>query len=519
MDEMNKNDEVKRNSVLIVDDENSNILTLTHILSPEYTVYAAKNGRKAIEAAGKYLPDVVLLDIIMPEMDGYEVLAVLKKSELTRHIPVIFITGLSDADDEEKGLALGASDYISKPFSAAIVKLRLQNQIRLINQMRLIIDRELAEKSSRARSEFLSRMSHEMRTPMNAIMGMARLAKNTPEAENRDKMIDNILGASDQLLSLIDNVLDMSDIGDNKFSLDVSEFSFASMIREVLNKAVAQINIRQQTLSGEIDPSIPDAIIGDEKRLAHVILNLLANASKFTPEYGAVQINAFAREVEHERLVIQIEVIDNGIGITKEQRENLFVPFEQGDGGIDRRFGGAGLGLAISKHIVELMDGEIWVQSEPGKGSKFSFTCTMKIKAPDNKTDAPLSFAGKTALLVDDVEINREIIMAMLEDTQLIIECAGNGIEALEMFSSATHKYDIIMMDINMPEMDGVEATRRIRALGTPEGERVPIIAVTANIRPEEVEKYFEAGMNDHIGKPVDFDKLLSSLNKFLNNI
>jgi len=158
--------ETKKNSVLVVDDENSNIMALTHILSSDYIIYAAKSGQKAIEAAERYLPDVILLDIVMPEMDGFAVIAVYKNSEKLMNIPVIFITGLSDPDDEEKGLSLGAVDYIGKPFSPAIVKLRVQNQIKIINQTRLIIEKETVEKTSRQRSEFLSRMSHEMRTPI-----------------------------------------------------------------------------------------------------------------------------------------------------------------------------------------------------------------------------------------------------------------------------------------------------------------------------------------------------------------
>jgi len=509
-------DELSKNSALIVDDENSNIMALTHILSPLYTVYAAKTGQKALEAAERYLPDVILLDIVMPDIDGYAVISVLKNSEKLKNIPVIFITGLSNADDEEKGLSLGATDYIGKPFSPAIVKLRVQNQVNQINLTRLVIEKETAEKSSKARSEFLSRMSHEMRTPMNAIMGMTVLAKNTSENEKLDDMLDKISNASGYLLKLIDDVLDMSDIEDNKLRLSFSEFSFAVMIREILNKANPDIKRKQQSLTADIDPSIPDTLAGDERRLAQVILNLLSNAIKFTPEQDSIQINAFVRGVAEETLTMQIEVIDNGIGMSEDQRVKLFLPFEQADGGIDRKYGGTGLGLAISKHIVGLMGGEIWVESALGKGSKFAFTVQVRLRTPEPKDENPISLNGKVALLAEDVEINREIVMAMLEDTGLQIVCAENGKEALEMFSSEPDKFDVILMDINMPEMDGVDATGRIRALGMPEGARVPIIAMTANVLMSEVETYLSAGMTDHIGKPVDFDKLLNKLYKYL---
>jgi CheY-like chemotaxis protein len=348
-------------------------------------------------------------------------------------------------------------------------------------------------------------------------MGMTALAKNASENEKREDMLDKISSASCHLLKLIDDVLDMSDIEDNKLRLSCSEFSFAVIIRDILNKVNQDIKKKKQSLTANIDSSIPDTLIGDERRLTQILLNLLSNAGKFTPEQGSIQINAFVREVEDETLTMQIEVIDNGIGISEEQREKLFVAFEQADGGIDRKFGGAGLGLAISKHIVGLMGGEIWVESKLGKGSKFVFTVKMQLRAPEAKADAPISLESKTALLAEDVEINREIVIAMLEDTGLQIVCAENGQEAVELFLKNPDMFNVILMDINMPVMDGMEATRRIRALDTPQGSVVPIIAMTANVLMSEVETYLAVGMTDHIGKPVDFDKLLSKLYKYLN--
>jgi len=508
-------DQVK-NSILIVDDDKSNLLVLNDILNQDYTLFLARSGREAIEKANGNMPDLILLDIIMPGMDGYEVLAALKDSDKTRNIPVIFITGLSDPEAEEKGLSLGAADYISKPFSHAIVKLRVQNQIKIINQTRLIIAKEIAEKSSRLRSEFLSRMSHEMLTPMNAVMGLAALAKKTGEIDKKDDMLDKITDSSGQLLRLIDDILDMYDIEDNKLCLSFSEFSFSAMMGDILNKAKMDAKTKHQSFTSHIDPSIPGMLIGDERRLSKVIQNLLANAIKFTPERGSVQINALARAVENETLTLHIEVIDDGMGMSKEQQEILFLPFEQADGGIDRKFGGVGLGMAISQHIVGLMDGEIWVESELGQGTKAAFTVKMRLKTLEAKESGPVTFEGKTALLAEDVEINREIVMAMLEETGLQIECAVDGREAVDIFSASPEKFDIIFMDINMPEMDGVEATRRIRSLQTPKGTAVPIIAMTANVLAGEIESYLAAGMNDHVGKPLDYEKLIELLRKYL---
>ena len=507
-------DEKTRNSVLVVDDESSNITALSHILSPTYTVYAAESGNEAIEAARKYRPDVILLDAVMPGMDGYAVLASLLESETTGETPVILIADKSDAGFEEKGLSLGAADFITRPFSPAIVHLKVQNQIKLFILTHLLTEKETTEKSNRARSEFLSRMSHEMRTPMNAIMGMTALAKITFESEKRDDMLDKINNASSYLLKLIDDVLDMTDIETDNLQLVDSEFSFSVLIREILNKADPGIKAKQQALTTNIDSAIPETLTGDERRLSQVILSLLSNANKYTPEHGQIQINAFISDVEDESFTMQIEVIDNGIGLTAEQRENVFSPFQQTEEGIERKFCGAGLGLVIAKHIVELMGGDIWVESEPGKGSKFFFKFKTNIRTIENKDIGPVSLAGITALLVEDIEINREIVMAMLENTGLAIECAENGQEAVDMFKASPEKYDVILMDINMPVMDGLEAARQIRALDEPEGAGVPIIAMTANVLMNEVDSYIEAGMTDHIGKPVDFEKLLLKLYK-----
>jgi len=532
---------IGKNSILIVDDENSNLTYLNYILSADYTVYEARNASEAIAAAKEYLPDLILLDVIMPGMDGFEALAMLKESEKTAKIPVVYITGLDSSDDEMKGLALGAEDYITKPFSDTVVKLRVRNQIKIVNQTRAlekeILERkalehdlnaalklktelaaatELAAQSSSAKNDFLSRMSYEMRASMNAIIGMTSLALSADDAEKRMDCIIKANSASRNLLRLIDDVLDISDIEDGKFYVIPSESNFASMLQSIFDEAGLYIDEKYQAFTIDIDPSIPKFLICDEKRIAQVITNLLSNAGKFTGDHGLIQFRAFVINVENNLLTIQVEVIDNGIGISKEKQEKIFIAFEHVDGSVCRKYGGAGLGLPISKSIVKMMDGDIWVESEIGKGSKFAFTFKAQVKTPDVNDGESVSFKGKTALLVEDVEINREIVMTMLEDTRLQIVCAANGREAVELYSSDPKKFDVVFMDINMPEMDGVQATRCIRALEIPEAQQVPIIAVTVNVLPKEIRSYLAAGITDHIGKPIDFDKLLRKISLYM---
>jgi CheY-like chemotaxis protein len=246
---------------------------------------------------------------------------------------------------------------------------------------------------------------------------------------------------------------------------------------------------------------------------------------KFTPEGGQVDLDARLLEEKNGFCTIQVKVSDTGIGVKPEQQVLLFRPFQQVDSVITRKFEGTGLGLAISKRIVEMMDGKIWVKSESGKGSVFSFTVRLKrcegekTETPDEnaRVDADGLYSGRHVLLVEDMEINREIVIALLEPTLLEIDCAENGFEAVRVFSEEPEKYDLIFMDLQMPEMDGFEATRRIRALNCPNAKTIPIVAMTANVFREDIEKCLNAGMSNHVGKPLVIDEIMDKLYLYLS--
>jgi len=513
-----------------------------------------------------------------------------------------------------------------------------------------------AEAASKAKSNFLSTMSHEIRTPMNAIIGMTAIGKLTNDILKKDDALKKIEGASKHLLGIINDVLDMSKIEADKFELSPVSFDFEKMLQKIADVINLRVDERRQKFFIRIDKDVPHTLIGDDQRLSQVITNLLSNAVKFTPEEGTIRLDSQLISEENGICRLQISVEDTGIGISDEQKERLFNSFEQAEASTTRKYGGTGLGLAITKRIVELMDGEIWVESEPGKGSKFIFTFLMRrcievkrhlldesinwgnirifvvddepeirefftvvsenlkisctvaasgeeaaamLKQDDNyniyfidwklpgmngiefardiqtKSDGnsivtifssvdwnviedeaksagvdkflpkPLfpsvivdvintcintrndagaagiavhadDLASYTILLVDDVEINREIVLSLLDPTGLNVDCAENGVQALKMFENSPDKYDMIFMDIQMPEMDGYEATRRIRALGTTQAKAVPIIAMTANVFREDIEKSLEVGMNGHIGKPIDFDEVMKELRQYL---
>ena len=523
---------------------------------------------------------------------------------------------------------------------------------------------EQALQASHAKSDFLSNMSHEMRTPMNAIIGMTVIGKTSDTIEKKDYAFEKIDNASKHLLGVINDILDMSKIEANKLELSPASFNFEMMIQKVVNVINFRIEERRQQFYINIDNKIPQILVGDDQRLSQVITNLLSNAVKFTPEEGTIHLDARFVSGEENKCRIEISVTDTGIGITDEQKARLFNSFEQADVGTSRKYGGTGLGLAISKRIIELMEGKIWVESEPGRGTRFTFSvdlqrgsrehirqlpegidwsnlrifavdddseirrlfadfsanlgifCTVASTAEearelllhdDNydvffldwklpgmngiemtrflrektalksivilfssvdwgiiKDDArkagvdkflpkPLfqssivdilnecigvvepakhvtvnesnaNFSGHTILLAEDVDINREIVIELLQPTHLTIECAENGAQALRMFEKEPDKYDMIFMDLQMPEMDGYEATRRIRSFEAGSSlktqgkafRRVPIIAMTANVFREDIERCLEAGMNSHIGKPLDFDNVLDKLRIYL---
>jgi CheY-like chemotaxis protein len=386
-----------------------------------------------------------------------------------------------------------------------------------------------ATAASRAKGEFLSNMSHEMRTPLNAIIGMTTIAKSANDIERKDYALDKIDVASTHLLGVINDVLDMSKIEANMLELSPIEFNFEKMLQQVVNVVNFRVDEKKQRLKIHIDPDIPKTLIGDEQRLAQVITNLLGNAVKFTPEEGSISLEArFAKE-ENGICTLEIAVSDTGIGISAEQQAKLFRSFQQAESSTTRKFGGTGLGLAISKNIVELMHGTIGIKSEPREGSTFTFTVQLKRgiqkeQEPsadmEQQKEAPLDltglFTGRHILLVEDMEINREIVQALLEPTQLQIDCAENGLQAVHMFSQNPQKYDMIFMDVQMPEMDGYEATRQIRAMTIPEAKNIRIIAMTANVFREDVEKCLNAGMDNHVGKPLVLEEVVDKLLTYL---
>ncbi len=525
----------------------------------------------------------------------------------------------------------------------------------------LLEAKEKAILSAQAKSDFLSRMSHEIRTPMNAIIGMTNLARKNSDLDKIQNYLGKVNSSSQQLLSLINDILDMSKIDANKLEIVESEFDFDRMMEHVFNVIQVKMDEKQLDFQYIFDHLFEHNMVSDELRISQVLTNLLSNAVKFTPNYGTITLIVKEQAISDNKSLLHIEVNDTGVGISLDRQKNLFQSFEQADGSITRQYGGTGLGLAICKKIIELMGGKIWLESEEGKGAKFIFEieigwgnkreliaadavlssdvkilivddseiacenfshilsdaglshdivnsgeealelvkanlskgiqydiCFIDYSMPglngaetaseiqrltgsaaqvimissynwdeirneaadhgvnkflakpimpstffdtvvqmvgsgivkgksDNNELAPDDWQHKFVLLAEDIEINREIVLSILEDSKLNIDIATNGKEAYEIFQQNMDKYDLILMDIQMPLMDGISATKNIRALSAPKAQEIPIIAMTANAFKEDEQACMAAGMNGHIAKPIEVDKLFSTLENYLN--
>ncbi|MCL2497741.1 MAG: ATP-binding protein [Symbiobacteriaceae bacterium] len=393
----------------------------------------------------------------------------------------------------------------------------------LENERRIAEALKAAEAASLAKSEFLSRMSHEIRTPMNAIIGMINIGLATDDVERKNYCFRRADTASKHLLSLINDILDMSKIEAEMFELSCHTFNFEKTLQNIANLANGRAEEKQQSFTVSIAPEVPSHIHSDELRLSQVISNLLSNAVKFTPEKGSIALRVKLVAEQEETVTLQFDIVDTGIGISPEQQQRLFTSFSQATADISQQFGGTGLGLAISRSIVEMVGGSIWVESELGKGSCFSFTWQVKRAEKKPETElylsthpSSLNLRDYTILVVEDVEINREIIAAILEESGVTIDYAINGQEAVAMFQSNSLRYHLILMDINMPILDGYQATQQIRALDLPSAKEIPIIAMTANVFKEDITKCLAAGMNAHTGKPIDAPELYERLKQFL---
>ncbi len=515
-----------KGNILVVDDTPANLRLLANFLTDQgYKARAVPNGTLALNAAKHEVPDLVLLDINMPGMNGYEVCRQLKLDEITQNVPVIFISALDELDDKIKAFTTGGVDYITKPIQFEEVLARVQTHLsvsRLQKETEVLVDqlsglslelkmaKDKADQANRAKSIFLAKMSHEIRTPLNAILGYTQIMHRASDLpERHGKSIETIHQSGEHLLGLINDILDISKIEAGEEELNEANFDLFGMTKRL--GAMFELRCSQKDLTWKMTANVAKgSVCGDERKLRQVLINLLGNAVKFTPS-GEVHLLVERREEEQ----VYFEVKDTGPGIPKEKQISIFELFHQEEAGLNQ--GGTGLGLAISQRQVGLMGSRIELDSTPGEGSTFSFTLKLSPGPELDSSHHITNWSGVEhlaegqsvqALVVDDVATNLDILTQMLTEVGVAVEAAEDGKQALAMISKRMP--DIIFMDIRMPVLDGPGALKRIFESFGPSS--TVVIAVSALVFEHERQQYLELGFNGFLDKPMRAEQVYECL-------
>jgi len=511
--------------ILIVDDVPSNIIALKRILEGlDVIIFQATNGYEALELTLQHDFALVLLDVQMPEIDGYETAKAMRSAKNTRHTPVIFVTAnAAEEVNAIKGYEAGAVDYITKPINPTVLISKIKVFIDMYSQQQKLrhlndeLDeaRKLSETANKAKSSFLANMSHEIRTPLNGIIGTTELLGQSDLNDGQKKYIDVIGKSGDTLLTLINNVLDLSKIEADELKISEEATSLHALIKDIVQPLMTRTIEDEVEISVVYAQDVPDVVMLDPMRIRQILTNLIGNALKFVKK-GDVILRISKIDFDYKgRIILRFEIEDNGIGIPKERQKEIFYKFSQADSSTTKEFGGTGLGLAICKQLIDIMGGEIGVVSDVGKGSLFWFEIPTKIcEVVEEITKAELKQLSElNVLIADDAKVSQEILGGCLEKWGCRYTKCSNGAEALKTLKKAEKKgdkFDVALIDYAMPKMNGENLAKEIKKLKS--GKDIRLIMVTSLGRVFDLDRLKEVGFEAFLFKPIYPRDLLVTL-------
>lgn len=524
-------------NILIVDDSLDNLMMLEAALEREdLKIFTTTNPLSVPGLCLKHDISIALIDIKMPELSGFELLELLKADPLTSKIIVILITGYSmSSEDVVKGLNNGAVDYLFKPLDLYITIAKVNSLIAIVNYQREIHLKNIelenyqaelfraidtAEKNKVVKENFLANMSHEIRTPLNAIIGITHLLEESVISEDQQEMLKLMDYSSKSLLGIVNDILESSQIDAGKITIQNEDTNIIDLLQTICSLTRPLAEQKGLKLMAVTGPDVPAMVMGDALRLNQILINLINNAIKFT-DSGTIEVSLDVAEKDDHAATLIFKVKDTGVGLTQSSIEKIFERFEQIEDKTWQKFGGTGLGLSIVKRLIELMEGEINVESEPGKGTTFTFSNRFLLAEGDSVVNQPMEsmtlfskFNNICILMAEDNPINQFVAIKILKSWNVSVDVAENGLEAFEKMK--TKDYNLILMDTHMPVMNGIEATRKIRnEFHTPKRD-TPIISFSASVIDYEKNQALEAGVNDFIDKPFDPKSLHDKIYKLI---